>query len=235
MSKVFVIPDVHLKPWMFEKATELIEKNQFDRIVMLGDFVDDWNQELNLDLYKETLDAILQFIEKYPDTLYCLGNHDVSYLWQAFESGYSAYARDTVVAGINKIIYTLPKENVAFIHRIDDVLFSHAGLSEKFVMKHFGHGEKPDLDYLLEKVNKMGKYEIWDDDSPIWVRPQYRDIRMYPSSMFQVVGHTPVTKPLKTGNILTLDNFSTYSDGGPIGNEKFVCIDTEELDWEYVD
>ena len=47
MSIVFVIPDVHLKPWMFEKASELIAKGSYDAIVMLGDLVDDWGQEKN--------------------------------------------------------------------------------------------------------------------------------------------------------------------------------------------
>lgn len=37
MSKVFVIPDVHLKPWMFEKASEIVGKGSYDAVVMLGD------------------------------------------------------------------------------------------------------------------------------------------------------------------------------------------------------
>ena len=41
MSKVFVIPDVHLKPWMFEKASEIVGKGSYDAVVMLGDLVDD--------------------------------------------------------------------------------------------------------------------------------------------------------------------------------------------------
>jgi len=41
MSKVYVIPDVHLKPRMLEKASELIAKGSYDAIVMLGDLVDD--------------------------------------------------------------------------------------------------------------------------------------------------------------------------------------------------
>ena len=41
MSKVFVIPDVHLKTWMFKRATELIQKGDYDTIIMLGDLVDD--------------------------------------------------------------------------------------------------------------------------------------------------------------------------------------------------
>ncbi|SDW39002.1 hypothetical protein SAMN05216391_1073 [Lachnospiraceae bacterium KHCPX20] len=30
MSKVFVIPDVHLKPWIFDKAEELIVRMKYD-------------------------------------------------------------------------------------------------------------------------------------------------------------------------------------------------------------
>lgn len=52
MSKVFVIPDVRLKPWMLEKASELIAKGSYDAIVMLGDLVDDWGQEKNTEGYK---------------------------------------------------------------------------------------------------------------------------------------------------------------------------------------
>ena len=141
MSKVFVIPDVHLKTWMFDKAIKIIEENDFDKIVLLGDLVDDWDQELNIKLYKETLDKVYDFVVKYPETLLCLGNHDVSYLWETFESGYSVYARNTVVDGINKIMYVMPADNVGFIHKIDNVLFSHAGLTERFLITNFGYGE----------------------------------------------------------------------------------------------
>ena len=51
MSKVFVIPDVHLKPWMFDKAEELLSRSEYDKIVCLGDLVDDWDQEKNLRMY----------------------------------------------------------------------------------------------------------------------------------------------------------------------------------------
>ena len=49
MSKVFVIPDIHLKPWMLEEAEKAVEKVTYDQIVFLGDVVDDWYQERNLD------------------------------------------------------------------------------------------------------------------------------------------------------------------------------------------
>lgn len=87
---------------------------------------------------------------------------------------------------------------------------------------------------MIDRINKMGRV-LWEDDSPIWARPQYGNMRLYPSSMLQVVGHTPVKTALKEGNLITLDNFSTYRDGTPIGDERFVCIDTEKCDMEYVD
>ena len=52
--KVLVIPDVHLKPWMFDRAAELLKDGAADRAVCLMDIPDDWRQEFNLDLYVQT-------------------------------------------------------------------------------------------------------------------------------------------------------------------------------------
>ena len=130
MSKVFVIPDVHLKPWMFDKAEELFSRSEYDKIVCLGDLVDDWDQEKNLGLYSETFDALERFINRHPNFLLCYGNHDVSYIWEARESGYSDYARRVVIEGLSKLEKCVSAGNIAYIHRIDNVLFSHAGLTE---------------------------------------------------------------------------------------------------------
>ena len=40
--KVLVIPDVHLKPWMFERAEEIMKKKMAERAVCLMDIPDDW-------------------------------------------------------------------------------------------------------------------------------------------------------------------------------------------------
>ena len=234
MSKVFIIPDVHLKPWMFEKASQLILEGSYDAVVMLGDLVDDWYQEKNLDLYNETFDAAVAFANKHKNTFWCYGNHDVSYLWEAMESGYSYYARETVVKSINNLTVALTPENIGFIYKIDNVVFSHGGLTESFVMRHFGDNQI-DFDSMFLRINKMGKAELWQDDSPIWARPQYGGISLYSMELLQVVGHTPVRTALDEGNILTLDTFSTYTDGRPIGDERFVWVDTVEKKWDFVE
>ena len=218
---------------MFDQASKIIEKSAFDQIVMLGDLVDDWNQQENLDLYRQTLQAALDFVKRYPQTLFCLGNHDISYLWQEFESGYSIEAGDIVREGINKIMYALPEGHSGFIHRVDNVLFSHAGLTQLFVIKQFGQGGMITIDDMIHFINRMGSKELWTNDSPIWARPQYGQMRLYPRDLLQVVGHTPVKKALHEGRILTLDTFSTYQNGRPIGEQRFLWVDTVEKKEEY--
>ncbi|MBO4927864.1 MAG: metallophosphoesterase [Clostridiales bacterium] len=117
MSKVFVVPDVHLKPQMFEEAEKLLSKVPYDQVLLLGDLVDDWDQQDNLMLYRKTLDEAARFIRKY-DALFCYGNHDVSYRWGMLESGYSYTARYIVEDGLREI------ERVA-----DGGLFTYLGSS----------------------------------------------------------------------------------------------------------
>ena len=68
--KVLVIPDIHLKPWMFQRAAKIMEQGTAERAVCLMDIPDDWNQEYNLELYNETFDAAIAFARKYPDTFW---------------------------------------------------------------------------------------------------------------------------------------------------------------------
>ena len=234
MSKVFVIPDVHLKPWMFDKAEELLSRSEYEKIVCLGDLVDDWDQEKNLGLYLETFDAIERFINRHSNFLFCYGNHDVSYIWEARESGYSDYARKVVLEGISKLEKLIPVGNIAYIHRVDKVLFSHAGLTE-ICVSHFLPNFAGDIDELLERINSFRRDELWCDASPIWARPQDGGIEMYPEGYLQVVGHTPVKKTDYFGELVTVDNFSTYRNGDPIGDQRFIWVDTVSKQWGFTD
>ena len=234
MSKTFIIPDIHLKPWIFDRAEEELARAEYDSIVCLGDLVDDWNQETNLRLYRETFETAVRFIGRHPNIFFCYGNHDISYVWEALETGYSGAARNTVLDGLSMLKEALPHGNLAFIHRIDEVLFSHAGLTEAFV-SHFFPDFKGSLDELVERLNELGMEELWCDASPIWARPQYGRIELYPKGMLQVVGHTPVSETDYFDGLLTVDNFSTYRDGIPIGDQRFVWVDTLLGQWGYTD
>ena len=171
--RVLVIPDVHLKPWMFHRASELIKENNADRTVCLMDIADDWRQQFNLDLYIQTYDAAISFAREYPDTLWCYGNHDLCYPWNQRESGYSKIAPRTVCEKLRALRESLPDENVlAYVHRIDNVLFSHGGLAEEFVRYYIPADQYENTDRVLAMINQFGCGEMWQDLSPIWYRPQ---------------------------------------------------------------
>jgi len=108
MSKVFMIPDVHLKPWMFDRASELVDRDFYDAVVILGDLVDDWGQRKNRDLYNETFDKAIRFVKEHQNTFFCYGNHDISYIWELSESGYSRTMQALVEDRLTELIGSLP-------------------------------------------------------------------------------------------------------------------------------
>jgi hypothetical protein len=61
MMKVLVIPDVHLKPWIFHRASELMQAIEVNKAVCLMDIADDFGQQFNIDLYIQTYDAAIRF------------------------------------------------------------------------------------------------------------------------------------------------------------------------------
>lgn len=225
--KVFIIPDIHLKPIILEKASEIINKGNFDRIIMLGDLVDDWDQEMNIGLYNRTFDAVIDFVHRHPNTYFCYGNHDVSYPWDKLESGYSTYARQTVIDRLEEFTHILPAENYAYVHYVDGVLFSHAGIMTSFVIENFGQYGRLAAEELTQMINELDKDKLWRDNSPLWARPEYGG-HSYPFGTLQVVGHTPVKEITAYDDIVIVDTFSTYSNGRPIGDETFAWVDTEK-------
>ena len=231
--KVLVIPDVHLKPWIFERASELLKETKADRAVCLGDIPDDWRQEANLDLYINTFDSAIGFAKEHPETLWCYGNHDICYLWDQDETGYSPIAHSTVCEKLRVLQQTLPdKRQLAFIHRIDNVIFCHGGLAEGYVKAHFTTDQYDDIDYVIETINGFGADKMWNDFSPIWFRPQYINIRLYKSDeLLQVVGHTPSISIAKEGNLISCDVFSLTKRRIPFGSQEFLLLDT--VSWEF--
>ena len=231
--RVLVIPDVHLKPWMFDQAAKLLEQGMAEKAVCLMDIADDWNQQYNLDLYIQSYDAAIAFAKAFPETLWCYGNHDICYVWNQRETGYSKIAPWTVNEKLRILKETLPDESqLAFIHRIDNVLFMHGGLTEKFVKDYVPLKKQHSIDDTVKCVNSFGMAELWQDLSPLWYRPQYYKTRMYGEEKFlQIVGHTPVQRIEKCGNIVSCDVFSTDHDRKTIGRQEFLMIDTET--WEY--
>lgn len=238
--KILVIPDVHLKPWMFASAASLMEQGVAEMAVCLGDLADDWGCEHQVQLYEQTYDAAISFARTYPTTKWCWGNHDLSYwmttsAWQVPESGYSRFASNTVRSKLLELRRVLGDNPIAYIHRVDNVLFSHAGLSASFARSRMEriHPETDidDVDAVIEAVNDLGPKELWCNGSPIWLRPSDFDRLYHADTVLQVVGHTPVEQPYEEEGALYTDTFSTYRDGRPYGSQEFLLVDSETWEW----
>ena len=234
--KVIIIPDIHLKPWIFDRAAELLKNGSAERAVCLMDIPDDWNKEFYIELYEQTYNAAIDFAKVFPDTLWCYGNHDLCYLLDERESGYSRFASNTVVRKLGQLKNVLEDEmHLQVIHRIDRILFCHGGLSEAFAKYAVGEENLDSVDAVIDNVNQLPLNTMWNEASPIWCRPQYGKVKMFGEKDFlQVVGHTPVTKVFQQKNVLSCDTFSTYRDGRFIGNCEYAVVDTETMEWTTV-
>ena len=197
------------------------------------DIPDDWDREYDIALYEETYDEAIRFAARFPDTAWCYGNHDLSYFWHCLESGYSSMASATVQRKLLELRRTVPEDHpIQFVQKIDNVLFSHGGVLNYFVEEYVPKSKYHDVDAVVEEINKLGRIEMWNDMSPIWLRPQRPGIRLYkPRKLLQVVGHTPMNEITREKNLISTDVFSTYRDGRPIGTQEFLLLDT--VTWEY--
>ena len=235
--RVLVIPDIHLKPRIFDQAEDILKAGRADQAVCLMDIPDDWDMEFEITLYKRTFDRAITFAKEYPDTLWCYGNHDISYPWRKLETGYSPYAEDIVVFKLRELKQSLrDPSQITFMHRIDNVIFSHGGLTGDFVRQLDEKLMHADIDEVLAAVNNAPRNCLWNDESPLWLRPQNSEVPVFRNDVYtQVTGHTPVERIFEKDGIISTDVFSTYRDGRQIGEPAMIVIDSQTGIYEKID
>ncbi len=227
--RILVIPDIHLKTWIFDRAEAIMKSGKADRAVCLMDMPDDWGMEFQLDRYNAIFDRAISFASDHPDTLWCYGNHDVSYPWGKLETGYSPYAESTVISKLDELEHSLnDPSQIAIMHRADNVLFSHGGLTTEYIKWFDIKMLDADIDTVVKAVNEAPVDYLWNDESPLWLRSQNKIRETFKSELYkQVVGHTPVKNIFERDGIISTDVFSTYSDGTQIGESAMIVIDSE--------
>jgi len=235
--KVLVIPDIHLKKWIFDRAEDILKSDMADMSVCLMDMPDDWNMEFQVKQYEETFDRAIKFAVAYPETLWCYGNHDVSYPWGRLETGYSPYAERTVIAKLEELEHTLQAQSqINIMHRIDSLLFSHGGLTKEFVKQLNIDLLSADIDDVIEAVNNASRDYLWHDESPLWFRPPNSNKEPFRFEYYtQVVGHTPVREIYDKDGFILTDVFSTYRDGTQIGESAMIVIDSKTGKYEKIE
>lgn len=224
---ILVIPDTHLKTWIFDKAENVIAKFNTDKIVILGDLVDDW--DASIDKYESMMERCIQFAKTYPDAIWLWGNHDVSYLEKrcAGCSGHFAPA-DAILPSYYSRLENLTT-GFKFVYYEDGVFFSHGGISAAWIRDF--PGKINDYEAIANWINSDTFSVEWSDISPIWYRPSDIIPPFHNATIIQIAGHTPAKRIAKWKNVIYTDTFSTYLDNGkPIGTQDFLLFDTETKD-----
>lgn len=198
--KILAVGDIHTKQWIIDAVEKLLPK--YDRVVFVGDYADDFGSD-GLESI-ETWDKLWRLQSTYPDKVkMVLGNHDFIYVNRTptLQTGYNAITQLAVNSPANKYLrewlLSLP-----ITLEEDGVTFSHAGIAKGW-----------------DGTTEMS--DLWQDCSPIWVRPSNGEYLQMP----QVFGHTPSETCWEVHpGIWCIDTHSTFSDGTNIGDNSLLEI-----------
>lgn len=96
--------------------------NIYDKVVFVGDYVDDWNLP-NIDIL-HNLHEIINFKKQYPDNVVLLwGNHDVAYLRNEKVSGFRPEMAPDLY-----YIFQENRELFQLAYQYKNVIWTHAGI-----------------------------------------------------------------------------------------------------------
>lgn len=211
IMKILVVPDLHLKWQKFQEIENLLPN--YDNVIFLGDYFDDWGCEKNVGLYNKMCEEMDKFAARHPDAYWCWGNHDILYLnpYAGWCSGHSPYAEHDVHIWIKEFA---DKVNIKYVHNIEGTLFSHAGIDKDIF------DENATVDEMVNDINGWSPRAMyWREWTPVWARPGYSSY----IETWQVVGHTPYEDIVRVQNTWIYDIFSY-----PGVNHFFAYYDTEK-------
>jgi len=245
MTKIVVIPDMHLQSRLILPEVERVTRNkQVDMYLFLGDYFDQWGVSDNRELIEKEVKNIIDFSKNHP-CKFLLGNHDIPYLTTELEH-YSA-KNPSIVMTIQK---ALTKVGVSLAYEDGDYLFSHAGLvngqiTELDTVTIDDSNFDIYLSYLNDIQHTVSKSSGGDSPIPslVWARPEDSYMLHNSNYRYQVMGHTPM-KRITTDTddngreMIYTDTFSLlreevmldhkfYIEYTPYGDGSLLYIDTK--------
>lgn len=206
MEKRVIIGDLHgIGVWK-----DILELENPQYTIFLGDYFDSFSIS-PLVQYLNFCD-IIKYKESHPSTTLLIGNHDYHYLMTVREQ-YSGYNTETQgLIGYNDDNNIIAKcidngMKIAYIDNINQTIYSHAGVSQKWINEHVPEQDLCCLNTIQLSALKFTYRDGGDCtgsseySSPIWIRPKsllkcpYKD---HDNKIWnQVFGHTGISQPHK--------------------------------------
>lgn len=215
--RTLLVGDTHLKnrvilPIVQEKAQQL----NCQQLILMGDYVDEWHQEQNSQLYRQELSFLLNWKQTMMAAGFAvttlLGNHDGSYLTRTPRLYLLQKHTDFefVRSQLLQLGLQVAVKSAGF-------LISHAGLcwGNDLDERYFQVLTEEDLllvKALEDRVGTARGGRYWNG-SPLWA-DYWQELRDAPNPKYlqQIVGHTTVTsiinEPGRPDSLIAIDTFS---------------------------
>lgn len=188
--KLLVLGDNHGRP----QWKEIIEKEQPDLTIFLGDYVSS-HESIDSASQITNLEKILQYKESHMDSIILLrGNHDTQHLGYSWAecSGYFPHVGEYLMKNKDRFLSL-----TQWIYIYNDIIFSHAGISTEWLrvanissIEEINNIE-PDNRFGFWPCKMSDFYGISPTQPCTWIRPQTL-VEYMPEGITQVVGHSPV-------------------------------------------
>ena len=237
--RYLVISDVHLR-WRIVSSIIKKEKNKYDKILFLGDYMDDFGAIAQdyIDMCKWLKDNIYD-----ENKIFLLGNHDIAYFSHYMMS--LAERHNYLCSGYSDQWYNIVKDYLSYedweqfkLHYFikDNVLCTHAGLTNKlydfskiknikeFVETESAKALKRIKDNLIPDVfvgagkSRGGRYDfggiVWSD---------YLDDFEHVNGLNQIFGHTIILEP----DYIIYDSDNTFDLALDTNNRNYAIYDDE--------
>lgn len=249
--KVLFVGDIHNHQYMIDDIQRLDKKYQFDKIILFGDYVDDWNTD-NHDSLK-TLEKIFNLKHIQPDKYILLvGNHEMSYL------GYPCSGHCFELAEVvqQKLLDEWSNLNLYYEIELDNRKYfcSHAGLTKPFYkleLKQLANDYRLALNMIynnkmFDYIKMCSSYRGGDSlySSILWAdRNEHLQLLEFnevcDENKYQIIGHSPVKQISNykdddlCGNLMFdywfIDTHSTYRDGTLYGDRSYLIWDENKF------
>jgi len=191
------------------KASELVLELKVKRIIMIGDYTDQWGGTICENWYKDDLRFLYQWKQEMKlqgiEVVLLAGNHDVPYLID--KQIYYSVSNLNAFNWVKEILFDL---DLQIAYQLDNYLVSHAGYTEDYWLEewHFNPltpENKEELIWLHDHVglSRGGKYIT---GSPIWADLNH-DLNNFFHQEYpkQIVGHTPIGVIQTNNSIIGID------------------------------
>lgn len=236
--KYLFVGDIHNKDYIFKDVYKLDKEYNFDRIIFMGDYVDDWNTDNHKSL--ETLNTVISMKKGLKDkVILLLGNHELSYL--GFKCSGHCYELDDIMEIKLKEYIDLFDFYTSVQCNDKEYICTHAGITNGFILGIIGENWKQELNkwnknklQYLDLLSISGYYRggtsafgsfVWADIREHIV--EQGDDLIIP---YQIIGHTPVRSIEQVQDKYFIDTHSTYNNGEHIGDKSYLIWNEDRFE-----